>query len=368
MKLGSLFDGSGGFPLAGQMCGIEPIWASEIEEYPIRVTKKNFPNMKHLGDITKINGAEIDPVDIICGGSPCQGLSVAGVKKGLKDERSELFFEMIRVIKEMRDATGGKYPTFVFWENVAGSLTSTGGDDFRIVLEQFCRIAEEGVCIPRLEKWCKAGEILADGYSVSWRVLSAEYFGVPQIRRRVFLVMCFRGGGYSGEVLFKSKGMQRNFAEVRRSWQTAPTILETDIDKPITLQVRCGKSGGGKGALIQEDKSATLSCSNTQVLIDAYRETMNHGCIKDMKSAPLRAKGAGCGMGSASLVAKQQKRVRRLTPLECCRLQGFPDWWCDGVEGSDTAQYKMWGNGVALPCVLYIMEGIARVGKEIGLD
>ena len=101
MKLGSLFDGSGGFPLAGVMCGIEPVWASEIEEYPIRVTKKNFPNMKHLGDITKINGAEIEPVDIICGGSPCQGLSVAGVKRGLKDERSELFFEMIRVIKEM---------------------------------------------------------------------------------------------------------------------------------------------------------------------------------------------------------------------------------------------------------------------------
>lgn len=149
MKLGSLFDGAGTFPFAAKQYGIKPCWASEIESYPIAVTSKRFPNMRHLGDITKINGAEIEPVDIITFGSPCQDLSVAGKREGLKGERSGLFEEAIRIIKEMRGKTNGKYPTFAVWENVPGAFSSNGGEDFRTVLEMFCQIKAPTVYVPR---------------------------------------------------------------------------------------------------------------------------------------------------------------------------------------------------------------------------
>ena len=145
MKLGCLFDGSGGFPLAGAIFGIEPVWASEIEPFPIRVTTARFPGMKHLGDVTKINGAEIEPVDIITFGSPCQDLSIAGKQAGIQDgERSNLFFEAIRIIKEMRDVSANKYPRFAVWENVPGAFSSNKGADFQAVLQAFCDICEEG--------------------------------------------------------------------------------------------------------------------------------------------------------------------------------------------------------------------------------
>lgn len=145
MKLGSLFDGSGGFPLAGQMCGIEPVWASEIEPFPCRVTAKRFPNMKQLGDVTKINGAEVEAVDIITFGSPCQDLSVAGKQAGIHEgARSSLFFEAIRIIKEMRNATTNKFPRWAVWENVPGAFSSNGGEDFRAVLEALCEVGEGG--------------------------------------------------------------------------------------------------------------------------------------------------------------------------------------------------------------------------------
>lgn len=137
MTLMSLFDGSGGFPLAGAMCGIEPVYASEIEPYPIAVTRSRFPNMKHLGDVSRVKGNEIDPVDIITFGSPCQDLSVAGKRAGLDGERSGLFMEAIRIIKEMRDATANEFPRWGVWENVPGAFSSNKGEDFRIVLEEF---------------------------------------------------------------------------------------------------------------------------------------------------------------------------------------------------------------------------------------
>lgn len=147
MKLMSLFDGSGGFPLAASLCGIEPVYASEVEPYPIAVTKSRFPNMKHLGDVSRIKGAEIEPVDIITFGSPCQDMSVAGKRAGLKhtavgDEettRSGLFMEAIRIIKEMRVKTNGIYPRFAVWENVPGAFSSNRGEDFRLVLEEFIK-------------------------------------------------------------------------------------------------------------------------------------------------------------------------------------------------------------------------------------
>ena len=153
MKLGSLFDGSGGFPLAGALFGIEPVWASEIEPYPIRVTTARFPNMKHLGDITKINGAEIEPVDIITFGSPCQDLSVAGKQLGIHaGERSNLFFEAVRIIKEMRNGTSDQYPRFAVWENVPGAFSSNKGQDFRAVLQALCEAAGADIPVPEPPK------------------------------------------------------------------------------------------------------------------------------------------------------------------------------------------------------------------------
>ena len=216
ITLGSLFDGSGGFPLAGCMCGIEPLWASEIEPYPIAVTKARFPRMKHFGDVQKISGAEVDPVDVITFGSPCQDMSIAGKRAGLRHEengddhttRSGLFIEAIRIIREMRQATNGKYPAFAVWENVPGAFSSNGGADFKTVLEELASVAQgEHVSVPFPEKrkWLNAGEIVGDGFSIAWRVLDAQYWGVPQRRKRIYLVADF-AGGRAGKILFEREG------------------------------------------------------------------------------------------------------------------------------------------------------------------
>lgn len=187
MTLGSLFDGSGTCPLAAAMCGIKPVWASEIEPYPIRVTRKNFPEMQHLGDITQINGAEIEPVDIVTFGSPCQDLSEAGAQNGLVEgKRSVLFFDAIRIVKEMRDATHGKYPRYVIWENVPGAFSSNKGRDFLAVLRAFVEAAggrDADVPEParkgRTDRlaWKNAGCIVGEGYSIAWRVLGRQILG-----------------------------------------------------------------------------------------------------------------------------------------------------------------------------------------------
>ena len=222
MTLGSLFDGAGTVPFAAQQYGIKTLWSSEIEKFPLQVTAKRFPETKQLGDITKIKGDEIAPVDIIAFGSPCQDLSVAGKQQGLQGERSGLFMEAIRIIKEMRKKTNGKYPTFALWENVCGAFSSNKGEDFRVVLEEFCKIKDETVTIPRPTerggKWNTVGCIMADGFSLAWRVLDAQYWGVPQRRRRIFLVADFRGE-CADKVLFERNGLSRSFKESRESWQ-----------------------------------------------------------------------------------------------------------------------------------------------------
>ena len=185
LTLGSLFDGSGGFPLGGLPCGITPVWASEIEPFPIRVTTKRLPRMKHLGDISTVNGAEIEPVDIITFGSPCTDMSVAGKRAGLDGSQSCLFYQAIRIVKEMRCATNGRYPRYIVWENVPGAFSSNKGEDFKAVLEAVCSVKDGEADIPRYAKWPNAGEILADDYSVAWRVLDAQYWGVPQRRKRM---------------------------------------------------------------------------------------------------------------------------------------------------------------------------------------
>lgn len=148
--MGSLFDGSGGFPLAASMCGMEPVWASEIEPYPIAVSRTHFPRMKHLGNICNVRGDEIEPVDVISSGSPCTNLSVAGNRTGLAGKQSSLFHEAIRIIKEMRCATHNEYPKYVIWENVPGAFSSNQGRDFRVVLEEFIRIVQPEAAVPAM--------------------------------------------------------------------------------------------------------------------------------------------------------------------------------------------------------------------------
>ena len=209
LTLGSLFDGIGGFPLAGIKSGIHPVWASEIEPFPVRVTQKRLPDMKHYGDVSKLNGGDLEPVDIITFGSPCQDLSIAGKRNGLDGARSGLFREAIRIITEMRCKTNGRSPRWAVWENVPGALSSANGRDFREVLESLIRIKdpEADVPMPDSGKWLPAGEILGDNYSLSWRILDASKgWGVAQRRKRIFAVLDL-DGQCAGSVLFESEGL-----------------------------------------------------------------------------------------------------------------------------------------------------------------
>ena len=233
--VGSLFDGSGGFPLAAFMCGGTPVWASEVEPYPIAVTKTRFPYMKHLGSVTDIKGNEVEPVDVITFGSPCQDLSVAGKRAGLKHEangdeettRSGLFMEAVRIIKEMREATNGEYPRFAVWENVPGAFSSNKGEDFRTVLEELIKIVEPSAVMPAVPKngWNYADCFYGDGWSIAYRVLDAQYWGVPQRRRRIYLVLDL-GGQCAGEVSFKRDGLRGHFTEGRTSWKGVAGYFE----------------------------------------------------------------------------------------------------------------------------------------------
>ena len=378
LTLGSLFDGSGGFPLGGLLAGIKPLWASEIEPFPIRVTTKRLPSVKHLGDISTVDGSKIEPVDIITFGSPCTDMSVAGKRAGLDGRQSCLFYQAIRIVKEMRCATDGKYPRFIVWENVPGAFSSNKGEDFKAVLEAVCSVKGEGVSVPEPPKgkWANAGNIVGDGFSLAWRVLDAQFWGIPQRRKRIYLVADFAGGS-AGKILFESEGVSGYSAEGFRAWQGAagsaaegagtaggvclndqggqrmdvtdgvtctlraeahhpPCVLESagfctehsakargigyeeetsptlragtvpaavalenhpadsrvklsedgkvqtltsrmgtgggnvpmvmDADTPKTLKIRSGCEGGGKGPIIQDDKSATLSCNNDQTV------------------------------------------------------------------------------------------------------
>lgn len=286
LKLMSLFDGSGGFPLAASLCGFTPVYASEVEPYPIAVTRSRFPDMVHIGDVSKVNGAELEPVDIISFGSPCQDLSVAGLRKGMKHEengddettRSGLFMEAIRIIREMREATNGKYPTFAIWENVTGAFSSNGGEDFRVVLESFIRTAEPNApALPGVDggAWPKADVIMGDKWSIAYRTFDAQYWGVPQRRRRVYLVADFRGRR-ADKVLFERERVQRDFTKIETEGEeTSRNFGEGTKGTSYTLKIRGGSERdaagrkAGKGALIQTEKSATLQTGNDQTLFQS---------------------------------------------------------------------------------------------------
>lgn len=604
LTLGSLFSGSGGFELAGILSGIRPLWNSEIEPFAVRVTTKRLPEVQHFGDVSKLSGAELPPVDIITFGSPCQDMSVAGRRAGLDGERSGLFHEAIRIIKEMREKTNGEKPRYCVWENVPGAFSSNGGADFKSVLEAVIGVKEPSAEVPAPGKngWPYADVYLGDGWSVAYRLLDAQFWGVPQRRARIFLVADF-GGERAGDILFKSEGVSGYSAEGFEAWkgtardtegcagaaggiclndqggermdvsedisgtlraqdhghppvvmaagfctehsaksrsigyedETSPTLragvvpaaialehhptdsririeegdaIQTLTSRmgtggnnvplimapegplvPYTLKIRCGKEGGGKGALVQEDKSATLATNNDQTLFApsafGISSDQSHAMLsgnphagiyeaKTSRTLDLNGGHPGCNQGGIAvvekayplegngqrpshqgdgwndsdamytlnatehhgvaapvyhgtknshltrftddpaldtLVATEYKEppvvsvepyyiVRRLTPTECARLQGFPDWWCRGLETEepseediafwadvfethrqvvthakkpktvaqivkwlknphlDSSEYKLWGNGVALPCVWFVLSGI----------
>lgn len=398
--------------------------------------------MKHLGDICKINGAEIEPVDCITGGSPCQDLSIAGKRAGLAGERSGLFMEQVRIVKEMRerDRRNGRAgdmvrPRFLVWENVPGAFSSNEGGDFQAVLEEIIHIAEPTISVPRFEgKWTKAGAIDGDGWSVAWRTHDAQYWGVPQRRRRISVVADF-GGQSAGEILFERQGLPGDIAESGASWEGPAEVAEAGAS--YAVRIRGGCDGGGKGALVQTEKSGTLGTGNDQTIFcmatqqggaelrtDDRAPTltaaegmsgnnqpvvamdMSHACdvIRDCgetvpslqarigtggNQVPLTYQMQGFGDYRAGEVASSCKHrdfkdgtdlaitnmaVRRLTPMECERLQGFPDGWTDIGEWtdgngkrhkpSDSPRYKALGNSIALPFWDWMLRRMARYLPE----
>lgn len=460
MKLLSLFDGSGGFPLAASMCGITPVMAAEVEPYPIAVTKSRFPKMKHLGNVQNVRGGEIEPVDIITFGSPCQDLSVAGKRKGLKhaengdDEttRSGLFMEAVRIIKEMREATNGVYPRYAVWENVPGAFSSNKGEDFRTVLDELIKISEPDAVMPDVPKagWAYADCYSGDGWSLAYRVFDAQYWGVPQRRRRIYLVADFRGGR-AGEILFEREGLRGYFAQGGTPWQKPAADAErstgTDDSTGTDGKLILDDQGGGKSAAnVAENLSPTLACThggepavvyeseekivyaigngqadNTglskipgalncmhdqQAVMILDRAYFNQG--KNAKFDPQIYDDGTCPtlVARGPHAVKVRYIVRRLTPTECARLQGFPDKWGHpdkketltddeyrfwlevrnthaAINGkavkeytkeqmltwynklhTDSAEYKMWGNGISLPVALYVLSGIAEHAQE----
>ena len=271
LTLGSLFDGIGGFPYAASFYGIRPLWASEIIPECISVTQKHFPEMEHVGDITKLHGGKLPPVDIITFGSPCQDLSVASGKRlGLAGERSGLFLEAIRIIREMQEATNGEYPKFALWENVPGALSSSSRRDFKAVLEAF---TDAEVPMPGSGRWANAGMVRGRGADLAWCVYDAQYFGTAQRRRRIFLIADFRGQR-SGEILFVPKSLSGYFAAggtprqgpAAYAQSGAGTAGAGDVIPAISMRIRCGWEGGGKGPLLQIEKSGTLATGNDQYL------------------------------------------------------------------------------------------------------
>ncbi len=494
LRLGSLFDGSGGFPLAATKVGIEPVWASEIEPFPILVTTTRLPHMQHLGDICNIDGSQLEPVDVVTFGSPCQDLSVAGKRAGLAGERSGLFHQAVRVIREMRKASHGLYPRFAVWENVPGAFSSNKGNDFHQVLRELIAITDEKAAanLPRADKWQKAGAVVADQWSIAWRVLDAQFFGVPQRRKRIYLIADF-ATQRAGHILFEPTSLRGNLTQgcdQRQNATSNPRAGTHDASKSLdvfALRMRAGKPGGGKGPLVQTNLSGTLGCSNDQSIIEpllfdhhphdarvggpcqiaptvtarystgggntpiiatAYgfnalhegrgaavgrygystevsktldtsgiAPTCNQGGIAIVEPDVVSASKAdffcrGNVNVAGALLASDptepplvtdpcvpEYRVRRLTPTECSRLQGFPDdwtqdlaisdptdsqldyWWqvwaswgkVQGLKrpktrtqvrkwlanpGTDRALYKLWGNGIALPCAKLVLSQI----------
>ena len=271
LTLGSLFDGSWGFLLAGILAGVTPIWASEIEPFAIRVTTKRLPQVKHYGDVSSVSGAELPPVDIITFGSPCQDMSIAGKRSGLDGSRSRLFYEAIRIVKEMRCATNGEKPRFIIWENVPDAFSSNKGADFKAVLESVIGVAEPSAEVPAPDQkgWPDADYYLGDRWSVAYRVLDAQGWGVPQRRKRIYLVADFAGQSVP-KVLFESEGVSGYSAAGSRAWQRAASDAEGGS----------GTAGGngavrGAGGIVLNDQGG--ACMDVSENVTETLRAQEHG-------------------------------------------------------------------------------------------
>lgn len=354
LTLGSLFDGIGVFPLAASQNGIVPIWASEIEKVPISITKKQFPQVVHLGDITKINGGEIPPVHIITFGSPCQNLSKIGRFEGLSGKKSSLYFQAIRIIEEMRCATNGRYPVIAVWENVAGAFSSNDRMDFRTVLESF---ADTEIPMPPTGKWARAGMVRGGKADVCWRLMDAQYWGIPtlaQRRKRIFLVADFRGER-AREILFNPNSMfsfSETITESRLSTTKRNRVSAVEARREIPI-IQPFQERALRSAAKSKNRKAFLR---------------NFGRATD----PFPTLLAGSVNIFSFWYQGQEKEgyIRHLTPVECERLMGLPDGWTElnhlGTKNSNHARCRALGNAIALPCAQYIMAGITQVlrGKE----
>lgn len=384
--------------------------------------------IEHLGDITKISGRTAHPVRVIIGGSPCQDLSVAGKRAGLDGERSNLFMEQIRIIKEMRETYGKEYPRYMVWENVPGAFTSNGGEDFRKVLEETVRVADENAVIPRPPqgKWRTSGCIVGDGFSVAWRVLDAQFWGVPQRRRRIALVADF-GGESAPEILFEREGVSRNTAESGAAREeiagdaaecvgiTNRGACTGEITETLRAEshgalpmvgrwyVSGGFCGGNTPYIMRQTKAYGICSQNSNSMLSDNPDSgiyeaetsrtldtsggnpsSNQGGIviaKAMCAAPSRF--ARIGENKAPTIcardykdapvvcADSRYTVYRLTPLECERLQGYPDGWTDigawtdskgklHKESTDSARYRACGNSIALPPWRFVLGRLAE--------
>lgn len=348
LRLGSLFDGIGVFPLAAVRCGIELVWASEIEKAPISITKRHFPDMAHLGDVTKLDGRDLPPVHIITFGSPCQNLSQIGNRKGLAGEKSSLFFQAIRIIREMREATNGLFPAIAVWENVIGARLSGNRLDYLSVLRAFTG-AE--IPMPASGQWADAGMVRGRRCDLAWRILDAQYWANPRIarRQRIFLVADFTGQR-AGEILFKSRPLFQNFnlcsaGGVSAAEADRGDFIEAGRRIPIVqpfsgLRMRGGAKHHNQRMFLRSfgkrtDPFPTLLASELYPFAFWYEDDPSSGCI------------------------------RFLTETECERLMGLPEGWtkygADGREICSTNRYTALGNAIALPCAEYIMAGIAEV-------
>lgn len=321
ITLGSLFDGIGGFPLSGMMCGVEPLWASEIEPFPIAVTMNRFPNMKHLGSVTDIKGDQIEPVDIITFGSPCQDLSVAGKQAGIHEgARSNLFFEAVRIIKEMRehDRSTGRTgfdvrPRFAVWENVPGAFSSGKGKDFQAVLQTLCEVSDPDVSIPLVEGgWSKSGCIVGKGYSVAWRVYDAQYWGVPQRRKRIYLVADF-ASERAGEILFESESVSGHPETSRETREgTAKDAEDCDGTAGIYMNDHCNHRID-----VKDGVSATLRAGTVPAAVyeNHSQDTRYTG---PLEIAPTVSSTYGMGGNNQPFVVAEDETQFRLTAYGIC--------------------------------------------------
>lgn len=345
ITLGSLFDGIGVFPLAAARQGIRPVWASEIEQAPISITKRHFPGMAHLGDITRLDGGKIPPVHVLTFGSPCQNLSQIGNRAGLAGVKSSLFYQAIRIISEMREATNNLYPIITVWENVMGAFSSNNRLDFRAVLSAF---TNADVPMPAAGRWAGAGMVRGGTPDLTWRLMDAQHWASPRLarRQRIFLVADF-GGRRSHEILFKPRPMLPIPQAGGAGWLSAPagdrgTFLEAGRRVPVTRPFQCYRM-----RLSAKERSSSAFQNSFGLPTDPF-PTLLAGGVSPFAFWYEDDLAGGY--------------IRFPTELECERLMGLPEGWtkygANGEEISMASRYKALGNAIALPCAEYIMAGV----------